>query len=369
MEVQYFCRLRPLGEYFIGGEKTFDFGGSKGSAKSNYFIHSEEEISQATILGMIRFVILKKNDLLSDGWNDKGKKEQQKAFIGANGFTIDSSQKTYDYGKLKNISPVFVYEGDELLLHAPLNHKTYWEDENKKSNKNEKYMPFHMCQTGYSDMGQITYVPEDFVAKDGLCYDFMKLNDEEIIDRSDVFQKQIRTRVSKNSAEDGFFKRTYQFLKKGYSFGFYITMEEGWCPETTVKDEIVYMGQEKSAFVLSFERKDRAELKLGTEADKNPDYQVYYIASDSYIEDFSLVKNMICYAIIEKKSYRFLTLQTGNNYAESRRMSERFQFVKAGSVFYVRNGRGETFKAAFSETDLSRALQQIGFNQMIRIGE
>ena len=50
MEVQYFCRLRPLGEYFIGGEKTFDFGGSKGSAKSNYFIHSEEEISQATIL-------------------------------------------------------------------------------------------------------------------------------------------------------------------------------------------------------------------------------------------------------------------------------------------------------------------------------
>ena len=66
MEVQYFCRLRPLGEYFIGGEKTFDFWGSKGSAKSNYFIHSEEEISQATILGMIRFVILKKNDLLSD---------------------------------------------------------------------------------------------------------------------------------------------------------------------------------------------------------------------------------------------------------------------------------------------------------------
>ena len=49
MEVQYFCRLRPLGEYFIGGEKTFDFWGSKGSAKSNYFIHSEEFLMEIAL--------------------------------------------------------------------------------------------------------------------------------------------------------------------------------------------------------------------------------------------------------------------------------------------------------------------------------
>lgn len=359
MEVQYFCRLRPLGEYFLGGEKTFDFGNSKGNVKNNYFIHSEEEISQATILGMMRFVMLKKNQLLSNGWEDRSKKEAQDTLIGKKGFTIEKDVIDVGYGKLKSISPVLIYKGNEPLLHVPLNHK----------GSCKTYTPFKMQEVGVSDMGDKTYLPIDFVAKDGLSYDYMKINDGEVVGKCDIFKAQARTRVAKNLQEDGFFKRTYRFLGDNYSFGFYVSFEEDWCSEKEIKDEIVYIGQEKSAFVLSFEKKAKTELKIERYDSNDSDYDIYYVVSDSFIEDYDKIKNMLLYAIVDKKSYRFLTRQNGKNYAGSRKMSERFQFVRAGSVFYVRKEKVKEFEAEFSKSTLCKSLIQIGFNNVIRMGE
>lgn len=365
MEIQYFCRLTPLGEYFLGGEKTFDFGNAKADSKNNYFIHSEDEISQATVLGMLRFVMLKKNQLLSDGWKDQSKVQEQNALIGKTGFSINENQNTLcDYGKLKSISPVLVYQGEKALVHMPLNHKVY-EVNNKKKQKTQKYTPFRMKEAGYSDIGEMTWLPEDFVAKDGLSYDYMQPGDKTIVEKGVIFQKQNRTRVSKVSQEDGFFKKTYQFLGKGYSFGFYATMEEDWCKEEQITDEIVYLGQEKSAFLLTFEKKEQTDLFTSWDDSTDKAYQIYYALSDTYLQDFTKIKDTLCYGIIEKKSYRFLTKKAGADYVGSREMSNRFQFVRAGSVFYVRKEREQDFIRALSMNQL----QQIGFNQVIKMGD
>lgn len=362
MEIQYFCRLTPLGEYFLGGERTYDFGNTKTDSKNNYFIHSEEEISQATILGMLRFVMLKKNDLLSDDWRDLSKEQQQNALIGKTGFTLDENQEAIcDYGKLKKITPVLIYQGEDALIHIPLNHKVY----DEKKQKNQEYSPFHMAETGCSDVGNATYLPLDFVAKDGLSYDYMKPEDKVIVEKSNIFQNQIRTRVSKVSQEDGFFKKTYQFLQKGYSFGFYVTMDEDWCKEENITDEIVYLGQDKSAFLLTFEKKDEQDLFEALKNNQDKAYRVYYAVSDIYVADFNTIKDTLYYEIVDKKSYRFLTKSAGTDYVGSRKMSERFQFIKAGSVFYVNKDRAQAFTGAIS----NNSLEQIGFNKIVEIGD
>ena len=368
MEIQYFCRLTPLGEYFLGGEKTFDFGNAKVDSKYNYFIHSEEEISQATILGMLRFVMLKKNQLLSDGWKDQSKVQEQNALIGKTGFCInENTNDLCDYGKLKRISPVLVYQGEKALVHIPLNHKIF-DEENQK---NRKYTPFCMKEAGYSDIGETTWLPEDFVAKDGLSYDYMLPGDKTIVEKSDIFRKQSRTRVAKNrqesekSQDDSFFKKTYQFLEKGYSIGFYATMEEDWCKEEQIANEIVYLGQEKSAFLLTFEKKEEPDLFATWNDNTDKAYRIYYIMSDTYLKNFAEIKETLCYGIIDKKFYRFLTKKAGADYVGSREMSDRFQFVRAGSVFYVRKEREQDFVRALSMNQL----QQIGFNYVIKMGD
>lgn len=362
MEIQYFCRLTPLGEYFLGGEKTFDFGNAKADSKNNYFIHSEEEMSQATALGMLRFVMLKKNQLLSDGWKDQSKVQEQNALIGKTGFRINENQDALcDYGKLKSISPVLVYQGENALVHMPLNHKV--RDENEQ--KNQKYTPFHMNEAGYSDIGDVTWLPVDFVAKDGLSYDYMMPENKAVVEKSAIFQNQSRTRVSKVSQEDGFFKKTYQFLQKGYSFGFYATMEEDWCREEKITEEIVYLGQEKSAFLLTFEEKERTNLFAAWDDNTDKAYQIYYALSDTYLPNFDEIKETLCYGIINKKSYRFLTKKAGTDYVGSKEMSDRFQFVSAGSVFYVRKEKEQDFIRELSINQL----QQIGFNHVIKIGD
>ena len=307
---------------------------------------------------MLRFVVLKKNNKLSNGLGDTTKQEEQSKLIGREGFNIKNDQSECDYGKILSISPVLIYEGDVTYIHTPLNHKV------NRNAENDKYSQFDMVKMGISDIGNITYLPENYDGKEGLSYDYMSIMDNSIKRKESIFASQSRTRVSKTSDEKGFFKKTYQFLKDNYYFGFYVTLEEDWCDEEKISNEIVYLGQEKSAFVLSFELMEEKKIHIYHE-EKNTDYQIYYALSDTYFDNYDDVKKTIYYSIIDKKTYRFMTRQQGQDFVSRKMMSERFQFVKAGSVFYVKKDKQQEFEKVFS----NKQLQQIGFNQIIKIGE
>ena len=64
----YLVTLKPLEPYFFGGERTFSFGERANKeivTYSNYFIKSEDLMSQTTLLGALRFLILKMNGKLN----------------------------------------------------------------------------------------------------------------------------------------------------------------------------------------------------------------------------------------------------------------------------------------------------------------
>lgn len=328
MSYTYFCKLKPLGEYFLGGDRTFDHIDSNNPTKSNYFIHSENTPSQATILGMIRFLVLKKKGLLST------KGDNVDEAIGKTGFTIEPND---GYGLIKKISTVLIYNQDnQPIIKTPLNHKN--------SNK-EKFNPIELTNQGTTDLGDRTLLPIDYKAKDGLADNYV--NSGKIVSVDEIFIGNSHSRVAKNRDEDSFFKKEYKYMQDGYYLGFYLNIDE------ELPNDIVYLGQEKSAFSIEFSDStiDEAEIDANSIKSNNT---YFYALSDVYIPDGTQISEYIDYCIINKKPYRFFT---------NGKKSQRYQFIAAGSVFYV-NNEGE-----FNKIINNEHFTKIGFNKIIKIGE
>lgn len=77
MAKKYRVELKPLEPYFFAGEKSFGFGKKKKQSYNNYFIRSELFPTQTTLLGTIRYLILKKYNLLTTK-DYSNEKEQEK---------------------------------------------------------------------------------------------------------------------------------------------------------------------------------------------------------------------------------------------------------------------------------------------------
>ena len=77
--------------------------------KTDYLIRSERLPSQATLLGMLRFLVLSHKGALNEDYRkaDGEKRERQKALIGARSFSMDG-RDMQDYGQILELSPLFL---------------------------------------------------------------------------------------------------------------------------------------------------------------------------------------------------------------------------------------------------------------------
>lgn len=378
MEKEYFCTLKPLDMYFFGGERNFQFDSSKNDGKVNYYITSEEMPRQSTVLGTVRFSILQKNGLLNDiyyGDNaehkekilsaNNAKKNQQCELIGERGFSLentDYSVKT-SYGKLDSISPVFICKKigeDEYhrLIPTPLNH-------NKKE-KPSKYCPLTMQEGFYTELGNNTLLPTDYAAKEGLATgSFIDLDDSStIVDGSEIFEDVELTRIARKEDVDGLFKKKYKKMKSGYSFAFYCKAEENALPTSG----IVYMGQEKSPFMLTAVETVQGEEKLKEKIGTLPGHKtasVYYALADILLDiDDNLYKD-ISFSIIQSRQFRTLN-DTGKyeSFRLSRKKSSLYNLVQAGSIFYIEKEKEEMLQNIVRKDGLI----QIGLNHLVKMG-
>ena len=343
--VRYLCHMVPLENYFLGGERNFDFGESDRSGKSDYYIESEYNPSQPTLFGMLRFLVLKKAGRLNNAPGALLDGDQIE-FIGRKGFSIENCFELKNYGKLKKLEPLFITNEDgSWLVPVPLNHKK----------GAENYMPFSMAAAFRTDIGETTILPADYNAKDGLESGYLNLETQKIVPEKDIYYSAVHTRIAKTKDEDAFFKMKYRGLKNGYRFSFICETEGDVLPH----DEIVYIGQGKSAFHFTAEE---TNIKCVSENIKTmqlgaPEgYSVYYALSDAYLEneissDFSVVK---------KKLIRTLGTTGKNGYRDSMKKSRLFYLVSAGSVFYVK----DTVK--FETGIKCDGAQQIGMNCFVK---
>lgn len=368
--IEYFCTLKPVEPYFLGGERNFVFD-EQPTDKVDYYLTSEDIPQQSTIVGLLRYLMLAKAGLLSDTYYGADQERQQKVradnaairsqqteLIGSQGFFYEADKPRQDYGKLYEVSPLFLLNAEgHRMVRTPLNHVT----------GQKAYQPFAMESGFVTEKNVETILPVNFTAKDWLTDSFVDLDTAEhnLTERDDIFQSQEHTRIGRGEEEKGYFKQVYKYLTEGYKFGFYCRAEAGALPET----DIVYLGQGKSAFHFTAVATDggkQAEFFGKIQSLPGCDKaDVYYAVSDLFLNLTAEENAQFAYTIIEKKQFRTLnSTAEAECYRASRKKSALFQLIRAGSVFYLPKGHADVLGSTLEQA----GLQQAGFNHVEKLG-
>ncbi|KIR01294.1 hypothetical protein P261_00108 [Lachnospiraceae bacterium TWA4] len=344
----------------MGGEKTFGFG-RESNRKPPYYIKSEKTPSQTTILGTIRYIVLAKGDALK-GQNNYTE-ENYKKQVGSESFSFERARtkkdekREQDFGYIDRISPLFlVDEKGNWLIKTPYSHQPKYKNQDKVV-INEKYTPFQLLSTkGKIDFDNgCTVYPSNYSAKDGygggyvvLDEDLTIIPDDKIfIDVEQVGIQAHRTdkQIIGQKDDKSYFCKQKKMLKKGYKFAFIFNMTK----ELDTQPLVVYMGQDKSAFLCEIKKETSIfETKVGKAFGKITQpiegISTYYAASDLMPnEDIILEQKDVSYYISDTRVIRNLetNINCDNYYGRLKNSEKLYQIMNTGSVFYVRDENSE----------------------------
>lgn len=367
MMIEYCVELEPIEDYFFGNERSFGFGRKDKVNYNNYFVISENLPTQTTLLGMMRYFILKRNGLLYKNFNNKGLDEnqikEQERFIGRRSFTIysDDSQKVLDYGAIKTISPIFLKNlNGQILVRTPYNGKVVNGALELRGLKNHKIQIMDGKTTKeFKLIDKINLKKEDEIRNS-----FVVLDSKEIKKDNDIFKSHVKVGINLSLKDEGFFKKEYKFFKE-YKLCFYVGIDETVFKINEKITDVVYMGMGKSAFKVSIypeNNKIKDQIKNTFKMENN---NIYYALSDLACKDIDKL-NKYCDLILAKtRNFRFLTTNyQGNNFYTKLNQSGLYNIIRGGSVFFVKDDEVDNFKQLFNDENYTK----IGFNEIIEIG-
>ena len=111
---RYLISLKPVGKFFFGGDMSFPVNGKK-SEYSSYIIKSNKFPQQTSLLGMLRFLVLRNDSSVFDAATQSITDRHAAAkLIGESSFVQSGCKATY--GVIKGISECFL----QTMHKAPL---------------------------------------------------------------------------------------------------------------------------------------------------------------------------------------------------------------------------------------------------------
>lgn len=241
---KYIVRLTPVGSYFFGGETTFGDGKNQ-----NYLVRSCILPQVSAVLGVLRYEILRRNNLLeTESENDAEKKDKWPEYIGAP-FNIETPAASY--GQIKEISPIFMERKSDGVLFTPcpadLGYEVTFKNDEKVS-----YLGKEISQPLITKQGTNTFCDfkhydnwKKWIGTDGIT-----------IDADKIFIIDERVGINKldgsSDRDKAYFEQTQIRLKDGYHFCFSVTTSE----ELNKKPVFVQMGGNRSTFKMELESAD-----------------------------------------------------------------------------------------------------------------
>jgi CRISPR-associated protein Cmr3 len=403
----YFIRIQPLGNFFFGGENTFntvEVDNSKkrinlrdpakkdaDDSRTNYFARSQQLPQQTAVLGMLRHALLMYNNA---GSLLDATEEIKAGKVGAQSFI-----KGYPggYGLIEEVSPVMLCNkpGDkeryDLWLPAGLNRQFYSEDkENKKMDKIEKEIKLDTSQEGNTcfETKETLTVPlirgVNYDYKEDLENRWMRYPHDATVETKggeDIFQEVTKVGIYKSKSQNGdddqaFYKQTFLQLKDGFQFGVYI--------KTTADIELSEM-----VFFMPFGG-DQSEFKITVEQADWPDFlnqqtpaeglQKITLLSDSYLHP-SLLQDCM-FAISRSNNFRYIQSRIGaaDFYKNSgldkekkqgrHKVENKINLLQRGSVLFTEDPKtvidrltGTTADESFNNE--AKSFRRIGYNYFL----
>lgn len=386
----YKIDLTPLENYFFGGENTF---GEKNA--DNYFVRSVRFPQQTTLLGTLRFLLLKHEGLMDkNGKVPQEKRESEINTIGANSFSPENKD---GYGKIKRLSPVFIHgtDGDYVVQSREFGLK--WVEDEFSGQKAQQIVPLKYRQekgisilsTKQNMIPQLEGFDSKTVFPDLLLnlttgkMRFLDFNPEKTDDEMNgifIEHEQIGIRITKKKEnneidknEKGLYKQVSYKLKDGFCFSFFADFDIDLKKENL--PEFIKMGASQSWFKLQLTQINAETTKsfdklFGSSHFGFPNSRQGKIVllSDSFIEqeimkkvDFSLsdVTTITYLETFNNDEKKFKNLRAGFSMKKSESF---FDLLKKGSVLFVGH---ENKQEILGEIKRQTAFRLIGYNYAI----
>lgn len=342
MSKTYLITLTPTGKFFFGGDMTFTVNGEE-SEFTSYIIRSNKFPQQTSLLGMLRFLILRNNSEIFDAVAQTIKNDKRSIasnLIGPRSF--EKSGNEGDFGKIKKLYPCFLQKDGQDVDLLP-------KDEMHKVTFGETIGCLN---------GKRVSVPKeikDFDPKDGI--DTLYRIGEKDFEEKDIFEEDVCNGINRDiktgkTEDNALFKQVSYRLKDGFRFAFYAEVDLN--DLSNYSGQLVSVGGDNSQFVIGIEEKTMPECKKAENGTK------VVLTSPAYIPDLECVK----FAIADTIPFKCMKTETASvaSYNKRNQMygySEKLMLYTSGSVFYVDS---ENLKSFCEKLDNQKDFRQIGYN-------
>ena len=311
--MKYLVTLSPLEPFLFGGDNTFGKLGDE--INGTYLVKSRQFPQQSAILGMLKKEIMTQNNLLTrqlkGEWVEPKNKQKAENLVGVEKFDI-FSKSIQNFGKIKNISPIFFIKNDEIFIKKVDIDSFDFEDG----------------------------VLKGYKSKIDIYDNFINISTNEKLTSDDIFKPIEKTANKKGGEENSLFKKTSYLLNDNFKFAFYLDCD------CDLKNSIITLGADRSSFKMEV-KEDNSTLNY-------EDKKAYLtLISDAYIT-LSL-KDNCDFAISSEISYQ--------NLQNQKHAFKHNEFKKSDKVYLYEKGSVIINPSQALIDDLNnKNLQQIGYN-------
>lgn len=311
--MRYLVTLSPLEPFLFGGDNTFGKLGDE--INGTYLVKSRQFPQQSAILGMLKKEIMTQNNLLTrqlkGEWVEPKNKQKAENLVGVEKFDI-FSKSIQNFGKIKNISPMFFIKNDEIFIKKVDIDSFDFEDG----------------------------VLKGYKTKIDIYDNFINIATNEKLTSDKIFKPIEKTANKKGGEENSLFKKTSYLLNDNFKFAFYLDCD------CDLKNSIITLGADRSSFKMEV-KEDNSTLNY-------EDKKAYLtLISDAYIT-LSL-KDNCDFAISSEISYQ--------NLQNQKHAFKHNEFKKSDKVYLYEKGSVIINPSQALIDDLNnKNLQQIGYN-------
>ena len=311
--MKYLVTLSPLEPFLFGGDNTFGKLGDE--INGTYLVKSRQFPQQSAILGMLKKEIMTQNNLLTrqlkGEWVEPKNKQKAENLVGVENFDI-FSKSIQNFGKIKNISPMFFIKNDEIFIKKVDIDSFDFEDG----------------------------VLKGYKTKIDIYDNFINITTNEKLTSDKIFKPIEKTANKKGGEENSLFKKTSYLLNDNFKFAFYLDCD------CDLKNSIITLGADRSSFKMEV-KEDNSTLNY-------EDKKAYLtLISDAYIT-LSL-KDNCDFAISSEISYQ--------NLQNQKHAFKHNEFKKSDKVYLYEKGSVIINPSQALIDDLNnKNLQQIGYN-------
>ena len=329
--------LTPLEPWFFGTDRTFRHPDRELQRDGGYYIRSADTPSQTTLFGVLRYLGIENPSA------DFSLSDDAKGRIGEESFMLCKDNQTF--GKIESISPLYLLDSeDRFYVPTPFDH----------DGSKDEYSPFSEYTSVQTNHGN-RLLPKSYEEKSSLAGGWMCLDDLTI--HTNLFQSIVGVGIDKKKSDEAFFKREKKaFLppdpkkpneKRPNRFAFIAYAD------FNIPERIVYLGQQKSAFLAKTET---LEPPCITFMDEN----IAYAQSDLFIKNPKVLYSA-CELVIAKLTATrpFVTKYNTDGQNCFSTHHNLLYLIQAGSVFRPINVK--LFKQELQNEHAAIA----GFNQII----